>query len=428
MYHIPVARPVPGARPLVSASLVGLALAVVAAVLDLVPSFGVLALIQAHVALALFAFLAPALAAMTVHSVESVLHRPVDAARVKRLAVLWLAGGGVLAVSAACASVPAIPLVLTRVGLGLGSLVLAAAAGMTTGALLGMLPKRKESVVDVARDPLTKGDDASVTHLRFAQFFLPLAVLLVALLGPWWGWSAAWTHDVYVAGIHLLGVHVLVSCYGLAHLWVPRLSGVPAIAAGAIKGELHSTLLGLLFLLFGFGFGIRGLIIAGGAFAFLGAFTFMGVIGANIMRNKSKTQRVTAEFTYIPWAFTAVFWLICGVLLGIFLNVVPSLYADRVAALRFTHVHIALLGGAAQVLLALAWRVVPASRGVGPPPFSRGRWGYWGLNLGLALLIVGRFREEFLPVTYLVGAILVTLGLAASFMTLGRHGRVRPAT
>ena len=409
----------PAARPLVTASLAGLALAVLAAVLDLFAELGAFALIQAHAVLALFLFLVPALAAMTVHAIEAVLGRPVDARRIQRLALAWSVGGVVLAASAACGTGMG-----CRVGLGLGTLLLAAAAGMTTGTVLSLLPKRRESVVDVARDPLTKGDDASLAHLRFAQFFLPLAVLLTAATGPWWNWTAAWTDGAYLAGIHLLGVHALVSCYGLAHLWVPRLSGVPAIAAGAIKGELHSTLLGLLFLLAGFGFGIRGLVIAGGAFAFLGAFTFMGVIGANIMRNKSKTQRVTREFTYIPWAFTAVFWLICGVLLGIFLNVVPGLYAERIAALQFTHVHIALLGVAAQVLLALAWRVVPASRGVAPPPFSQGRWGYWGLNAGLALMVAGRFRDELVPVTYLLGVLLVVLGLAASFMILRSHGRV----
>jgi hypothetical protein len=410
---------VPSARPLVTASLAGLALAVLAAVLDLFAELGTFALLQAHAVLALFLFLAPALAAMTVHSAEAVLGRPVDPRRVQRLALAWAAGGVVLAASAACGIGLG-----CRVGLGLGTLLLAAAAGMTTGTLLSLLPRRGESVVDVARDPLTKGDDASVAHLRFAQFFLPLAILLTAASGPWWNWTVEWTDGAYLAGIHLLGVHALVSCYGLAHLWVPRLSGVPAIAAGAIKGELHSTLLGLVFLLAGFGFGIRGLVIAGGAFAFLGAFTFMGVIGANIMRNKSRTQRVTREFTYIPWAFTAVFWLICGVLLGIFLNVVPGLYAARIGALHFTHVHIALLGGAAQVLLALAWRVVPASRGVPPPPFSKGRWGYWGLNAGLALMVAGRFRDELVPVTYLLGVLLVALGLAASFMTLRAHGRV----
>ncbi|HUR25747.1 MAG TPA: hypothetical protein VM327_07025 [Candidatus Thermoplasmatota archaeon] len=410
------------ARPLVMASLAGLALTVLVAVLDVFAELGIFALLQAHVALALFAFLAPALAAMTVHSAEAVLGRPVDARRATLLALLWAAGGITLASAAACGVGTG-----CRVGLGLGTLVLAGAAAMTTGAILAVLPKRRESVVDVARDPLTKGDDASVAHLRFAQFFLPPAVLLAAATGPWWNWQPSWTDGAYLAGVHLLGAHVLVSCYGLAHLWVPRLSGVPAIAAGAIKGELHSTLLGLVFLLGGFAFGMRGLVIAGGTFAFLGAFTFMGVIGANIMRNKSRTQRVTPEFTYIPWAFTAVFWLISGVLLGIFLNVVPNLYATSLGALRFTHVHIALLGGAAQVLLALAWRIVPAARGVAPPPFTRGRWGYWGLNLGLALLIVGRFRNEAIPVTYLVGAILVSLGLAASFMTLRGHGRVRPA-
>jgi hypothetical protein len=423
----------------VTLSLWGLVAAALAAVLHLVPALGPYALGQAHVLLSLFAFLLPALAAGTAHSLHAVLARSVDAARGRRLAILWAAGSLVLALVAAFATGGGL---VPRIGLGLGALLLTAAAGMTTGALLRALPRRGESVVDVARDRLTKGDDACATQLRFAQFFLPLGVLMATFAGPWWSWSSPWAARVYLAGIHLLAGHILVSCYGLAHLWIPRLSGVPAIAAGAIKGELHTTLLGLVLMVAGFLSGGasgdpgaasqigRRLIIAGGAFAFLGAFVFMGVLGANIMKNKSKTQRITPEFTYIPWAFTAVFWLLSGVLLGIFLNVVPDLYASSRGALRFTHVHIALLGGAAQLLLALAWRVVPAARGVPPPPFSRGKWGYWGLNLGLALLLWGRFQEDsdlvqaVVPITFSLGALLVLLGLAASFMTLQRHGRV----
>jgi hypothetical protein len=409
----------------VSASLAGLLLAALAAVASLLPHLSALALGQAHAVLSLFLFLLPALAGMTAHALEAVLSRPLPADKARRLAIVWSAGALLLALVAAVGTGRE---VAVRAGLGLGALVLTAAAGMTTGAMLKALPKRGESVVDVARDPLTKGDDACATQLRFAQFFLPLGVAMMAFAGPWWGWSSPWAHRAYLAGIHVLAAHALVACYGLSHLWVPRLSGVPAIAAGAIKGELHSTLLAVVLLLVGFLFGLRGAIIAGGAFAFLGAFTFMGVIGANIMRNKSRTQRVTPEFTYIPWAFSAVFWLLSGVLLGIFLNVVPELFAAKAGALRFTHVHIALLGGAGQLLLALAWRVVPAARGVAPPPFSRGRWGFWGLNLGLAVMLVGRFRDELVPLTFLAGAALVLLGLAASFITLQRHGRGQPVS
>jgi hypothetical protein len=413
------------ARPLVTVSLWGLLSATLAAVLAALGSADVgrlstLGLGRAHAVLALFLFLFPALAAATAHALEAILKRPLPPGKERLLAILWAAGSGLLAVVAAVGTGQGLAV---RLGLGLAALALVAAAGMTTGALLRALPRRSESVVDVARDPLTKGDDASLAHLRFAQFFLPLAVALAAFAGPWWGWGSPWAVRLHLAGVHVMAAHALVACYGLAHLWVPRLSGVPAIAAGAIKGELHSTLLALVLMLAGFLSGLRGLVIAGGAFAFLGAFTFMGVIGANIMRNKSRTQRVTPEFTYIPWAFSAVFWLLSGVLLGIFLNVVPELFAARRDALRFTHVHIALLGGAAQLLLALAWRVVPAARGAAPPPFSRGRWGFWGLNLGLALLLAGRFRDEAVPVTFLAGALLVLVGLAASFMTLSRHGR-----
>lgn len=411
------------ARPLVTASLLGLVAAALAAVLHLVPPLLPYGFGQAHVELSLFAFLLPAFAAMTVHALSAVLGREVPGAATRRLAIVWGAGSAILASTTAFITTGPLRLV----GLGLGALAATAAAGMTTGALLRALPKRGESVVDVARDPLTKGDDACAAQLRFAQFFLPLGVLLAAFAGPWWSWTSPWAHRVYLAGIHLIAGHVLVACYGLAHLWVPRLSGVPAIAAGAIKGELHTTLLALVLLVAGFLSGLRGLVIAGGAFAFIGAFTFMGVVGANIMKNKSRTQRVTPEFTYVPWAFTAVFWLLSGVLLGIFLNVVPGIYAAQKGALRFTHVHVALLGGAAQLLLALAWRVVPAARGVPPPTFARGRWGYWGVNLGLALLLVGRFRADAVPTWFLAGAALVLLGLAASFMTLQRHGRGGPS-
>jgi hypothetical protein len=417
--RLPRRRGVASARPLVNASLGGLLVAALAAVAALVPRLSTLALGQAHAVLSLFLFLLPALAAVTAHALEAVLARPLPAGKARRLAILWSAGALLLAGVAAVGTGRE---AAVRAGLGLGALVLTAAAGMTTGTLLKALPRRGESVVDVARDPLTKGDDACATQLRFAQFFLPLGVALVAFAGPWWGWESPWAHRTYLAGVHLLAAHVLVACYGLAHLLVPRLSGVPAIAAGAIKGELHSTLLATVLLVAGFLSGLRGLVIAGGAFAFLGAFTFMGVIGANLMRNKSRTQRVTPEFTYIPWAFAAVFWLLSGVLLGIFLNVVPDLFAPHRDALRFTHVHVALLGGAGQLLLALAWRIVPASRGVPPPPFARGRWGFWGLNLGLAVLLAGRFRDEAVPLTFLAGAVLVVLGLAASFMTLARHG------
>ena len=44
----------------------------------------------------------------------------------------------------------------------------------------------------------------------------------------------------------------------------------------------------------------------GGVSTFLGTFTFMGVLGANIMKNKSQTQRVTPQFAYIPWTFAGV--------------------------------------------------------------------------------------------------------------------------
>jgi hypothetical protein len=414
-----VAAPLSVARPLVVASLVGLVEAVVLALLGLVPELRTVGLWQAHGAVALYGFLLPALAAATVHGLHAILGRTVPPAKVRLLSGLWLGGALALALVLFLDMYGTLPALVRVAALALGGLVLLAASGMTTGTLLRSIPRRRESVVDVARDPLTKGDDACAAQLRFAQFFLPLGVLAAVLAAPWWGWGGAWIGRVHLAGIHLLAGHVLVATYGLAHLWIPRLSGVPAIAAGAIKGELHSTLLGLVLLVAGFLSGLTGLIIAGGAFAFLGAFTFMGVIGANIMRNKSKTQRVTPEFTYIPWAFTAVFWLLSGVLLGIFLNAVPEAFAGQASALRFTHVHIALLGGAAQVLLALAWRILPAEHGNPPPPFAgMARFGFFAFNGGLCALLYGRFHDGL--AWFDGGAVAVALGLALSLAALAR--------
>lgn len=414
------------ARPLATAALLGLVLAALVGVLSVLPWADGFTLDRTHGVLAVYGFLLPALAAFTAHALGAILGRPVNGRKARLLSFLWM--GGSLLAAAALAFLDGLALGLV---LGVAGVVLLGAAGMTTGTLLKSIPKRGQSVVDGARDPLTKGDDACAAHLRFAQFFLPLGVLLdLAMRMPGLG-DFPHQGGIQLAGLHLIGAHALVSCYGLSHLWVPRLSGVPAIAAGAIKGELHSTLLAVVLLTFGFAFGLRGLLIAGGAFAFLGAFTFMGVIGANIMRNKSKTQRVTPEFTYIPWAFTAVFWLMSGVLLGIFLNVVPDVFAESASSLRFTHVHIALLGGAGQLLLALAWRIMPAGRGASPPPFrGPAKLTYYALNVGLVLLIAGHFQHDADAVTprldsnlFILGSLLVVAGLAASFFILDRHGR-----
>lgn len=409
-------------RPLLFVSLASAAVAVllgIAAPLAAGTAFEVHDLGQAHFALAVFGFLVPGTTALHLQALQRILSRDVPARKAKTAAIAWGTGAILLALVLALTDG-----VARTAGLAIASLPLVGAAGMTTGLLLKLLPRRKQSVVDVARDPLTKGDDASFTQARFAHFFLAPAVAMTVLGAPGWEWTGTWAPRVWLAGLHLLlAGYALVSTYAITHLWVPRLSKVPAIAAGAIKGELHSSLLGLLFLLAGFLADSKGLAIAGGSFLFLGCFTWMGVLGANIMRNKSKTQRVTPEFTYIPWVFTGVFWLVCGVLLGVFLNAVPDALADRFSGLRFTHGHAILLGGMAQVAIGLAMRIVPASRGVPPVAFHQGKWGFYALNLGMALLVAARLAQA--PSQWLApaGGALVALGGAVAFMTLTRHGR-----
>ncbi|MCA1819096.1 MAG: hypothetical protein LC620_03435 [Halobacteriales archaeon] len=406
--------------PLRDTALAGLAVAIAFAAVGLTTLPG--HWFAAHGLVVLFAFLLPALESLNLHALDKLLGRPVEARKQRVASTLLLAGSAALAVGAWVGG----PALLAHILLLLGSLAVTAAAGMLTGAVLRVAPRRGESVVDLARDPLTKGDDACATQVRFAHFFLPLGVLGTALTGPAWGWGA-WSGPVHLAGTHLLLVgYALVSVYALSHFWVPRLSGVPAIAAGAIKGELHSTLLGIVLLVAGFLLRLApglhalstGLLIVGGVAAFVGTFTFMGVLGANIMRNKSPTQRVTPEFTYIPWTFAGVFWLIAGVLLGIFLNAVPALLAPQAGALRFTHVHAILLGGAAQLFLGYLLRILPRDAGRPPPPFRSGRWGFYSWNLGTALLLGGSLAAA--PSWMAAGTLLVGVGLAAWFKTLLR--------
>lgn len=374
---------------------------------------------QAHFVLGVFGFLLPGIAALHLHGLAALHGRVAPEGKAKVAALAWGLGSATLAFGLAFAD----GFVRTP-ALLLGLVVLTEAAILTMLLLLKLLPRRKQSVVDVSRDPLTKGDDAVFTQARFAQFFLVPAVVATVAAGPWWGWTHASAPRVWLAGLHLLlAGHALVSCYSITHLWVPRLAKVPAIAAGAIKGELHASLLGLLLLMLGFGLDSRGWAIAGGAFLFFAAFTWMGVLGANIMRNKSKTQRVTPEFTYIPWVFTGVFWLVCGVLLGVFLNAVPDVFADRMGALSFTHGHSVLLGGFVQVAIGLAMRIVPMARGLPPIPFHQGKWAFYALNLGLALLVAGQLGDGPDAPVFQWGGLLALLGVAVAFMTLVRHGR-----
>lgn len=373
---------------------------------------------EGHEVLAIFGFLMPGLA---------FLHWQVAGVRMPRalpdpqaIAFAWLTGAALVAADA----------LGFRSGwiAAAGSVVLFAAAILQTIAVMKAAPRRGETVVDVAKDPLTKGDDASLKHVRFAHMvFLPLSMLglTAAALASAAGVDDGWVGSLRLASMHwLLAGYGLLSVYGLSHLVIPRFSGVPAIAAGAIKGELHSSLLGLVLLAAGFllpqGVGI-GFLVAGGAFLFLGAFTFMGVLGANIMKNKSPTQRVTPQFAYVPWTFAGVFWLIAGVLLGLFINAARfqvdsgNFPEGILAALSFIHVHAALLGGFAMLLLAFATRLLATARGQSPAPFSRTKWSFYGLNVAILAMGYGALRPG--PALFW-GSLLATLSLAAWFISL----------
>lgn len=420
-------------RLLLTTSLWGLAAAVVLAVLGVAfdPARTGLDLWHAHGIVVLFAFLWPMAVFVQLHFLRTLLGRTPAPARIRVLAALMSAGAAV----AGAAAVAGTGTVLDW-GYRAGLLLLLAAAGMLTGTMLRLLPRRSHSVVDVQRDPLTKGDDACFTQLRFAHFMLPLGVLGLVLAGPWWTPApTAFLGAAGVAGFHLLlAGYVLLSLYGIAHLAVPRLSGIPAIAAGAIKGELHTTLLGLVGLVAGFltapyapGVG-RGLVGGLGFFVFVGAFTFMGVLGANIMKNKSRTQRVTPEFVYVPWTFAGIFWLLSGVLMGMLLPAaqaagtrLPFAYS----ALRFLHIHSALDGGAMILLLGFLTRLLPREAGVAPPSFQALKLPFYGLNAALVLLAAGELAGDLHGWLFWLGSLLTGLALAAWFFVLAGHVKGR---
>ncbi len=370
---------------------------------------------QAHAAVMVVGVVLPAVAGWHTHTLATFTTAP-DAGMVrKQLAAFTLAtlliGLGMLFQ----------PSGVFTVVLLLGFAVLL--AGSVFSLLIHLRNKPTGSLVDVEANPLTKGDDASFKHLKFAHFFLPLGVLLLALaFTP--GLNAV-GHRLWLSGIHVTLVgYGLLSLYGIGHLWVPRFSNVPAIAAGAIKGELHSTLPAMVFLPIGFLTGWVGFIIAGGAFAFLGFFTYMGVLGANIMRNKSVTHRVTPEFVYIPWTFAGIFWLVSGVLMGVILPAVPDVLLDKAASLRTVHVHANLLGGFAQLLLA--W-LVPKAAGVRFQGSMKA--AFYGFNLAVALVVgnmlaSGGLTLHLVAIGTLVVSMLLFVKATGGFMkgSLSRNG------
>ncbi len=407
-----------GSRGLTRIALVGAGFGALFLVLGLL-DVGGFGWFQAHGRVLLGGFLLPLLMAAHAVTLARLARAPLDAAK------LHLAGGGVLAGSLLFAlgwlfqPSPLLSVV------GVAGLVLVAAAGIVYAVhVMKTAPKGGLTTPD---DPLTKGDDACLKHVHFSHRFLALGLLLqvvaaaLAFVSP-----DVWQLRVHVAAQHVLLVGFgLLSLYGIGHFWVPRFSGVPAIAAGAIKGELHTTLLGLAGLLLGFLLDQPGLTLGLGFFVFVGFFTYMGVLGANIMKNKSKTQRVTPEFTYIPWTFTGIFWLISAVLLGLFLNAVPDVLSERAAALRFTHVHVALLGGAVQLLMSWAIPARADALGVRPPRFDgRMKGSFYAFNAAVTLAVWARFADA--AATWWYAALgLLALSLVLYTATVG--GLKRPA-
>ena len=417
-----IARIVAALRPLLKTAstflIVGFVLMIPAAV-TLPGAYGALyaklAWAQAHGWLLVAGFLLPIIFGLHLHVLEIISAKEVHPDRITLLrsavivAAIILGIGGLIPDGAT----GFLGTILDFVPF-LGLLLVFIAAILQTVTVFGLLPKN--SVVDVEADPLSKGDDASLKHVKMSHMFLPLGILLVVAGFVPGQADHSWAASLRLAGMHVLLVgYLTLSAYGIAHILIPRFSGVPAIAAGAIKGELYTTLLGLLGIVAGFIVGPdtrtgRILLISFGPLVFLGMFTFMGVLGANIMKNKSKTHRVTREFVYVPWTFAGVFWLISGILMGIFLNVVPDALADRENSLRFMHIHTGLFGGIAMLAMGWLYRILPSDMGIQPPSFARTKWSFYLLNAALLVVIPGHLAG-------VDGEIAV--GIAAAFALIG---------
>ncbi|MGB1697166.1 MAG: hypothetical protein ACPHK8_02060, partial [Thermoplasmatota archaeon] len=98
--------------------------------------------------------------------------------------------------------------------------------------------------------------------------------------------------------------------------------------------------------------------------------------------------RVTPEFVYVPWVFSAVFWMICGVLMGLFLNVVPETLQPKFGGLRYLHIHVGLAAGMLQMLLGLGTRILSERWGQTPPRFGglmKGSFYLFNTAIALAL-------------------------------------------
>ncbi len=376
-----------------------------------------LAWFQAHGRILLGGFLLPLLAAAHAFTLDHIAGTPLDTGKLRLTGSGMLAGSALFAVGMLFSAIPGLSFV------GAFGMALVAASG-TIYAIHVMKTAPKKGLTDKEM-PLTKGDDACLKHVHFSHRFLALGLLLLTVWAFLAAFEVGWAGRMLLTAQHVLLIGFgLLSLYGIGHFWVPRFSGVPAIAAGAIKGELHTTLLGLTGLIAGFLSGIDGLTIGLGFFVFVGFFTYMGVLGANIMRNKSKTQRVTPEFVYIPWTFTGIFWLISAVLLGLFLNTIPEVMASNAAALRFTHIHMALWGGTLQLLMSWSIPAMAELRGTPLPRFDgRMKGSFYAFNAGLTLAIWAKFA----------GAAPWTLwtALGLTLMSLALFGRTvalkRPA-
>lgn len=374
-------------------------------------SCGQFAWFRVHGLVLMLGTVLPALAALHAWTLDKLAGAPMPEAKSALAAKLWLVG--VVVITLGMTIGPSVMLqVFGLVGFAIVT------AGATFWSIQVMKHAPKKGLTDFARDPLTKGDDACLKHVHFAHRFLPIGMILLLAAAI----AAEMSGAAFVQGLRLASIHIIVvgygmlSMYGISHFWIPRLSGIPAIAAGAIKGELHTSLLGIVGITAGFLVGVntgvgRGLLVGLGPMVFLGFFVWMGVLGANIMKNKSPTNSVRPEFVYIPWVFSSVFWAVTAVLMGLFLNGLPESMSHLFPALRFTHLHVGLLGGAIQLLLGLGTRQIPLAVGQKPPRFGSSMKGsFYLFNIGLAMAIYGRFDG--------IGDVWVTGGLLVVIVSL----------
>ncbi|MBE3598751.1 MAG: cbb3-type cytochrome c oxidase subunit I [Limnochordaceae bacterium] len=245
-------------------------------------------------------------------------------------------------------------------------------------------------------------DPGSLAHLLlYASAAIPVFYGFGLLFEPGTNWAIAefwrwWVIHLWVEGIFEVFTLVVTAAL-LVHLGLVRPSSalratyfqvILVMATGVIGTAHHYYFVGLPELWLALGATFSALEVV--------PLTLLGVEAYDqyrLMRaaERSAGQATSGRFAYAPvfWFLMATaFWNLVGAgILGFFINLPVVNYFEHGTFLTAAHGHAALMG--VYGMLALALLVFVLRSLARPDAFSERavRWGFWGLNLGLAGMV-----------------------------------------